>query len=84
MVKAPMGMRFAGEKDGYVNETYLGYYEALAKGGVGLILTEAAAVDFPQGSSGAFHLRMDDDKFIPRLSDLTHLIHRYGTPCFMQ
>jgi len=84
MVKAPMGMRYAGERDGYVNETYMAYYEALARGGVGMLLTEATSVDFPQGGTGARHLRLDDDKYIPGLSNLTKLIHRYDASCFMQ
>ena len=51
IVKPAQGMVFASD-DGYVTERNRGYYETLAKGGVGLIIVEIACVDFPAGASG--------------------------------
>ncbi|MDO9066251.1 MAG: hypothetical protein Q7U96_04110, partial [Chloroflexota bacterium] len=48
MVKPAQSMHFSTD-DGYVSDTNLAHYEAIAKSGVGLILVEMAAVDYPVG-----------------------------------
>jgi 2,4-dienoyl-CoA reductase (NADPH2) len=83
MVKPAQGMVFASD-DGFVTERNRGFYEALARGGVGLIIVEIACVDFPGGASGPAHLAIDDDKYIPGLSDLAKAIHKHGCPTFIQ
>ncbi len=83
MVKPAQVMGYADE-DGCVNERVEGFYEALAKGGVGLLIVESAAIDFPLGVSGRPRLLINDDKFILGLSKLTGLIHKHGCPTFLQ
>lgn len=83
MVKPGQSMRYATD-DGYISDTNLAYYETIAKSGVGLIVVEMAAIDYPIGYPSLKNLRIDDDKFIPRLRELTELIHSYGVPTFLQ
>jgi 2,4-dienoyl-CoA reductase (NADPH2) len=67
-----------------MNDNTLGFYEALAKGGVGIISVEAPTVDYPQGCRWHHRYRMDEDRFIPGMTQLVDLIHSHGCPTFMQ
>lgn len=66
IVKAPQVTNFASE-DGYVTERIKNYYEAIARGGVGLIIIEATYVH-EAGRSFRRNLGISDDKFVPGLS----------------
>lgn len=73
-----------GNPDFTISEKQLGYYEAVAKGGAGLI-TPGAAIAFPEYPSilpnqpGVF-----DDKFIPGLKKLADVVHKHGAKIIMQ
>jgi 2,4-dienoyl-CoA reductase (NADPH2) len=67
-----------------MNDNTLGFYEALAKGGVGIIAVEAPTVDYPHGCRWHHRYRMDEDKYIPGMAQLVDLIHNHGCPTFMQ
>ena len=84
MIKASNGTSFI-EPTGYVGERALAYYEALARGGVGLLIVESCGVEYPLGVQHPpvqFHL--DDDKYIPSYAELVKVIHKYGCPAFIQ
>jgi 2,4-dienoyl-CoA reductase (NADPH2) len=84
MIKTANGTSFI-EPTGYVGDRALAYYEAMAKGGVGLIITESCGVEYPLGVQHPpvqFHL--DDDKYIPSYAELVRVIHKQGCPCFIQ
>jgi 2,4-dienoyl-CoA reductase-like NADH-dependent reductase (Old Yellow Enzyme family)/thioredoxin reductase len=83
VVMAPMYTGFAHE-DRSVSERLKSYYEARAKGGVGLIIVEATCVEHHLGSKGDCQLLIDDDKFIPGLSELAHVIHKHGAKAAIQ
>jgi 2,4-dienoyl-CoA reductase (NADPH2) len=72
------------DKDGYVGQRNLDFYEKLAKGGVGMIVIEDACVDFPIGGSGDKRISIAEDKFIPSLAELAEVIHKHGCPTFQQ
>lgn len=78
IVMPPMGTNFGGQH-GEFNEDHISYYEQRAKGGTGLIIVENANVDFPLGSNGTTQIRIDHDKYIPGLYNLTETLHKYGT-----
>ncbi len=78
IMMTPMGTNY-GEESGEMSFLHINYYEQRAKGGTGLIMVENASVDSPEGSNGTTQLRIDHDKFIPRLFKLTETIHKYGT-----
>ncbi len=73
---APMATDFA-EGDGTVTDRLIDYYEARARGGVGLVILEVCTVD------GSFPyiprtLGLWDDSFIPGLRRLVDAVHARG------
>lgn len=64
---------------GYMQQAYIDYYVSLAKGGVGLVTVGAA----PVGDPGGKGYSLDDDKYIPRMKEMTDEIRKY-CPAFMQ
>jgi 2,4-dienoyl-CoA reductase (NADPH2) len=84
MIKTGAGTSFI-EKDGHVGEAIKDFYEALARGGVGLITVESCGVEYPLGVHHIpVHLHLDDDKYIPGYRELTDVIHRHDCPAFIQ
>ena len=83
IIMAPMGTNLAGE-DGAITERMKWYYEERAKGGVGLIIVEPAAVDYPCGTAMPCQIAISDDKFLPGLAELAEVIHRHGAKVAIQ
>jgi len=73
-----------GTPEGYVTEQIKSYYEERAKGGVGLVIVEVTCIDSPTGKTVARQLIVDDDRFIPGLSELAEAIHRHGAKVVLQ
>lgn len=65
---------------GEVTQPILDYYEARARGGVGLIVLHSAQgnTDVDQIDPYAGSLRFDNDAYLPMLRELTERVHRYG------
>jgi 2,4-dienoyl-CoA reductase (NADPH2) len=84
IVKTAAGTRYTHNDDIHLSDTVKAFYEALARGGVGLLMVESPAIDFPLGVTNIRRFRIDDDKFIPLLSELTQVIHKHGCPTFLQ
>jgi len=72
------------EDEHHMNKTILAYYEAIARGGVGLLIVESPTIDYPSSSRWSQIYRFDDDKYIEGMSELVQVIHKYGCPTFMQ
>jgi 2,4-dienoyl-CoA reductase-like NADH-dependent reductase (Old Yellow Enzyme family)/thioredoxin reductase len=71
--------------DGAVSIRMIDYFVERARGGAGLIITEAAAVQAPTGGKLArHHLNISEDRFIPSLKALTAAVHPYGTKIAVQ
>ncbi len=83
LVMAPMSDGFA-DKDGNVGERTLAFCAARAAGGVGMITTASASIDFPAGYLGLYELRVDTDAFIPGLARLAAAIKRQGAKASLQ
>jgi len=81
MVKAPQSSWFF-EQDGSAGERAAGFYEALAAGGVGLLIVSAITwrPDHPYGPYGA----LSDDKFIPDMTKLVERVHAHDCPVLCQ
>jgi 2,4-dienoyl-CoA reductase (NADPH2) len=62
----------------------LAFYEALARGGVGLIMVESPITEYPFDEPGDVRMRIDDDSYIKEASKLAEIIHKYGCPAFVQ
>ena len=70
-------------ENGTVDEATIAWYEARAKGGFGLIITEFFAVD-ALGKAVPGEVVLDNDEIIPMLAKLPERIHNYKTKIFMQ
>ncbi|MHA1277308.1 MAG: NADH:flavin oxidoreductase [Candidatus Helarchaeota archaeon] len=64
-------------KKGYVTEELIEFYRELAKGGSGLIITSASAVDNIY-SFGSRAICFVDDSYIPSLNKLVKAVHDYS------
>ncbi len=81
-VMAAMGM--SQSTDGFVNTAVLNHYSERAKGGVGAIVVEVTCVDTPLGLNTKGMLVIDDDKYIPGMTELAEVIHKGGSKAFLQ
>lgn len=81
-VMAAMGMSQA--ENGFVNKAVLNHYSERAKGGVGAIIVEVTCVDSPLGLNTKGMLVIDDDKYIPGMTQLANVIHEGGAKAFLQ
>jgi 2,4-dienoyl-CoA reductase (NADPH2) len=61
-----------------------GFYGAVARGGAGLVITETPAMEWPLLEDGDRRFRIDDDKYLKQLEELSAEVHRYGVPIFTQ
>ena len=60
------------------------FYGAVAKGGAGLVIVETPAMEWPLAETGDRRFRVDDDKYIKDIRELTDAIHKYNCPAFVQ
>ena len=67
-----------GTPDANLTDRHRAYYEARARGGAALIVTEAAAVH-PDRKFGLYPLGLYDDSQIPSWHKLAEAVHPYGT-----
>lgn len=72
------------ENDQHMSDEVKAFYEALAAGGVGLIIVESPSIDYPLGARWRERYRFDEDIYIPGMSELTAAIHKHGCPAFLQ
>ena len=79
---APMATNYANS-DGTISERLSAYFEARARGGVGLIILEVTSVDgdFPYVPNT---IGLWDDRLIPSMRRFTDLMHSCGTRVFPQ
>ena len=81
IVSTAHSTRFA--EDGIVGDRFCAYHEARAKGGVGLIITEAQPVH-PSSVPRLGMIHNWHDRVIPGFRNLAKAVHRYGTKIFGQ
>jgi len=72
-----------GSPEGLVTQQSMGFYEARARGGVGLIIVEATAVS-AQGRGSANMLLLDRDACVEGLSRLVNMVKQAGSRVFIQ
>lgn len=76
MVMSPMSTNL-GTDEGFVTPALIQYFEARARGGVGLIVTGDVSID-PRGRYQRGTLGLFDDQFIPGWEELVQRVHRHG------
>lgn len=77
IVMSPMETNMV-DLDGLITELLINYYEARAKGGVGLIISEVVTVDEVARFSSRKNLAAWDDKFIPGWRNAAKTVHAHG------
>jgi 2,4-dienoyl-CoA reductase-like NADH-dependent reductase (Old Yellow Enzyme family)/thioredoxin reductase len=80
IVMAPMVTRFAGD-EGEVTERMVDYYVERARGGVGMVIVEAA---YPQKERQPGRLSIYNDKFIPLFRQLLDQVWETGCKAAIQ
>lgn len=83
MVMAPMVTNYC-TREGFVTQRVIDYYEERAKGGVALIITEAACVSYPIGLSLTHQLGIYDDRQILGLKKMVDAIHKHDCKISIQ
>jgi 2,4-dienoyl-CoA reductase (NADPH2) len=83
MIKSGAAARYWGSGDNQINDISKHYYEAFARGGVGLIIVEGPVIE-PVEARMSGNYRLDDDKYIKGVFELTELIHKHKCPAFVQ
>ena len=83
VVMAPMLMGF-GQFNGKPTAKMMDYYEARAKGGTGLIITEITRVNDKTGAAAFAQLSVSSDDHIAPLSEMARRIHSHGAKLFVQ
>lgn len=72
--------------DGSFTDEGISYYERVAKGGTGLLVTSAMPVNhnFDQAKGSKAAMDLAGDEFFSNTKKFTERIHKYGTKVFMQ
>jgi 2,4-dienoyl-CoA reductase-like NADH-dependent reductase (Old Yellow Enzyme family)/thioredoxin reductase len=83
IVMPPMSSRLANT-DGSVTRALIEYYEARAKGGVGMIIIEYSYIDDLASKAAVCQLGVYSDNLIPGLNNLVERLHYYDTKVFLQ
>lgn len=81
MAIAPMGVGLCSD-DGFAGDRIKKYWEARAKGGLGLIITGLSAVDKDYPLHGG-HYEIWHDKYIKGLYEMVNAVHVYDTKIFI-
>lgn len=81
IVMAPLGSRLTTE-NGAVTEDMIEFYSQRARGGAGIIVIEAMAIDYPLGAGKPNHVRFCDDCYVPGHAKLVERIHECGSKAF--
>jgi 2,4-dienoyl-CoA reductase (NADPH2) len=78
MIKTASGTASSYDMGGFVNRRHIAMYEAIARGGAGLIIVEMGGIDPPLGLHNRNQLLLNDDEHIPGFSEITRVIHEHG------
>jgi 2,4-dienoyl-CoA reductase-like NADH-dependent reductase (Old Yellow Enzyme family)/thioredoxin reductase len=79
----PMGVNL-GAPGGGVTEDIIAFYEARARGGVGLIISEVCRVMDGAGAGAPSQIASRNLGDVPGLERLFDAVHKYGTRLFLQ
>ncbi len=80
ILKTGSTLGFYPWEDGHIQQPVIDSYEALAKGGAGLVTVGAAPLGVPPGRG----YLMNDDRYLPDMTRLADVIRKYDCPAFVQ
>ena len=84
LIKTGANPGFYPYDNGMVQQPIVDYYEALAKGGAGIVTVGSGEIDYPIGTVPNHGYRLDGDEYVPSLKKLADAIHKHGCPAFIQ
>jgi 2,4-dienoyl-CoA reductase (NADPH2) len=84
MIKTASGTASSYDMDGFVNGRHIAMYEAIARGGAGLIIVEMGGIDPPLGLHNRNQLLLNDDAHIAGFSQLAEVINKHGSYVLQQ
>ena len=84
MIKTAAGTNLWDTGEHRISGKAKAFYEAIARGGVGLLVVESPIMEYPFDEPGDLRYRLDDDKYIKDVRELTDVIHKHGCPAFVQ
>jgi 2,4-dienoyl-CoA reductase (NADPH2) len=84
MVKTAAGTNLWDPGEHRISQKAKAFYEAVARGGIGLLMVESPIMEYPFDEPGDLRYRIDDDRYIQDISELTQVIHKHGCPAFVQ
>jgi 2,4-dienoyl-CoA reductase-like NADH-dependent reductase (Old Yellow Enzyme family)/thioredoxin reductase len=73
-----------GHLDGRISRRHLDFHRAKALGGVGLVIFEHTGIDRRGNVIPLMEPLIDDDRFVPRLRELTEMVQGHGARIFFQ
>ena len=76
IIASPMERNYC-TAEGRVTQRYVDYMEARARGGAGLLFTEATYVD-ARGKGRTHQMGLHNDDLVPDLARLVQAVHRHG------
>ncbi|ENO97455.1 NADH:flavin oxidoreductase [Thauera phenylacetica B4P] len=76
IIGSPMERNYC-TAEGRVTQRYIDYLEARARGGVGMLYTEATYVD-PRGKGRGLQMGLYDDDLIPQFRKLVRAVQKHG------
>ena len=71
-------MLLCKDPDGFIRRDTVEFYQALARGGAGIVTIGDSAVDFKVGRSHIGEINLFDDRIVGGLSTVAEAVHRYG------
>src|SRR5208283_715672 len=80
IIKPAAGLQYWRAGDNPVTEKAKWLFDAYARGGVGLIIMESPRIE----KGGGKGYRLDNDKSVQAMSEVTRIIHGHGCPVFVQ
>jgi len=84
IIKTAAGTGYA-DKDGRGTERMADFYGAIARGGVGLIIVENCAVEWPRGTHVIpTGFRLHDESYVPGHALVVDAVHQYDCPVLVQ
>jgi 2,4-dienoyl-CoA reductase (NADPH2) len=84
ILKTASGTASSYDMGGFVNKRHISMYEAIARGGAGIIIVEMGGIDPPLGLHNRYQLLLNDDEHIPGFQEITSAVHRRGAYVLQQ
>ena len=76
IIASPMERNYC-TLEGRITQRYIDYMEARAKGGIGLMYTEATYVE-PRGKGRPYQMGLYDDELIPQFRKMVQAVQKHG------